>query len=136
MAEGNVLRAPVFRVGKEHIPTELLYSYSRLTQKGCTLKPGQGLLKAGTPLEKDGDSNYMVANLAGGGDVRGLLRQTVETGTDEEGPVFHGNIVTAGVVKQSVVKAACEDAVPDLEALGARTDEDADNGDGVIYFGD
>ena len=138
MAEGNVIKAPFFAKRAEHIPVELLYSYSRLTQKGVTLKPGQGLLAAGVPLEKDGDSNFMVANPAGGGDTRGLLRQTVDTGTDDSGEsgVFHGNIVLAGVVKADIVRLACGGDDPDLSNLGARVDEMANNGDGVIFFGD
>lgn len=136
--EGNVVRVPSFSKKSEVIPIELLYSYSRLTQKGCTLKPGQGVLEAGTPLKKDSSTNYLVADSPGSSSTRGILRHSVDTGSSTSDPAHGASIVTAGVVKADVVKAAngnADLAAAALTALGGRYDTMGNNGNGVLYFG-
>lgn len=137
--DGNVMKSPGFSRKGEVVPIELLYSYSRLTQKGCTLKPGQGVLEAGTPLKKDSATNYLVVDVSPGTSAcRGILRKSVDTGTVVGDAAHQANIVTAGVVKAAVVKAAngnADLAAAALTALGGRYDAMADNGTGVLYFG-
>jgi hypothetical protein len=137
--EGNVLKAPGFSVKAEVIPAELLYSYSRLTQKGGTLVSGQGVLAAGTPLKKDSTTNMLVVDVSPGtAACRGLLRQGVDTGTVNTDLPKQCNIVTAGVVKADVVRAAnagVDLAAAALTAVAGRYDAMANNGLGVLYFG-
>jgi hypothetical protein len=51
--EGNVLKVPGSSVKAEVRGDELLASYARFTQKGVTLKAGQGVLELGTPLARE-----------------------------------------------------------------------------------
>jgi hypothetical protein len=63
-AQGNVLHAPASSSKARVDDPELLYSYNPPpTKKGCTLKPGQGLLLLGTPLRQltDGSKQFVAA---------------------------------------------------------------------------
>lgn len=107
---GNAIPSPTFSRGDVSLDDELLYSTVGFTQKGITLKAGQGVLKLGTPMgQATADKRWYAygdANADGTQVCRGFLRQTVDTGTDANGAEFQGNLVIAGMVKLSKVTAS------------------------------
>lgn len=123
---GNAIPAPGFRRGNNTTDDELLYSHNRFTQKGVTLEPGQGVLTLGTVLSRDpATKRWGAAPEFGDGVARGVLRQTVDTGTDEDGPVFQNNIVISGILKVEKITvggAPIADGDPAIAALNARVD--------------
>ena len=50
---GNSIPAPGYNIGENVVDEEILYSMHNYVQKGVTLKPGQGVLLAGTFLDQD-----------------------------------------------------------------------------------
>ena len=126
---GNLIPSPTYnKPGDISVDDELLYSTAGFTQKGVTLAPGQGVLLLGTVLARRDADKLWVAYAAGGtggaGTARGLLRQSVDTGTDEDGPRLQNNIVISGIVKLDRVDAANTVAVGDIAtALGGRVDD-------------
>ena len=104
--EGNVMKVPGTSAKAEVKGREILASYARFTQKGCTLAGSQGVLEAGTLLARNSSTKkYVKFDADGSTDTdacRGVLRNSVDTGTD--GAL--GNIVVSGVVKSSLVAAA------------------------------
>jgi len=117
---GNLTPAPHFTAVEEISHIEILYSYVGFTQKGVTIKSGQGLMNAGTALgRKTSDKKwYFYNNGASDGreQCRGILRDTVDTGTDANEPDFQGNIVTAGMLRNSKLSGVDAAAVADLNA--------------------
>lgn len=107
---GNAIPSPGFTKGTVTLDDELLYSAVGWTQKGITLKAGQGVLKLGTPMgQKTADKKwypYVDANADGTQVCRGFLRQTVDTGLDANGAEFQGNLVVKGMVKLSKITAS------------------------------
>lgn len=102
---GNAIPAPGYRSGGGVIDDELLFSTEGgFTQKGVTLKPGQGVLLLGTFLKQDSTSKQYIR--ATDNTATGVLRQTIDTGTDANGQVWQGNIVLTGLLKLSKVSAA------------------------------
>lgn len=101
---GNAIPAPGYAKGGQTIDQELLYSANNYTQKGVTLKPGQGVLPLGTLLKQDSASKQYVK--ANDNTATGILRMTVDTGTDAAGQAFLGNILYSGLLKLSLVAAA------------------------------
>jgi len=116
---GNAIPAPGYRTGGGVIDDELLFSTHAFSQKGVTLKPGQGVLLLGTLIKQDPTSKQYVK--ATGSDAQGVLRQSVDTGTDPQGQVWQGNIVTMGQLKLSKMQAA-NSGVTLTSVLGARVD--------------
>lgn len=102
---GNATPAPDFRSGGKIVDQELLYSTTGYVQKGVTLKPGQGVLPLGTILKRDTATKKYVKTTTPS-EAEGILRKTVDTGTDENGQSFLGNILYAGLLKHSLVTAA------------------------------
>lgn len=102
---GNSIPAPDFRRGGVAVDDEILYSANDYTQKGVTLKPGQGVLLGGTLLTKDSATKKYVKTTDPTKAV-GLLRKTTDTGSSEDAQVWQANILYAGLVKLSAVKAA------------------------------
>ncbi len=103
---GNAIPAPAFGSGFNSVDDELLYSYSPPPlQKGVTLKPGQGVLLQGTFLDYDASTKKYVKTTTAA-DVKGLLRQTTDTGTSDTGQVFLANILYGGAAKLYSVSAA------------------------------
>src|ERR671913_339281 len=95
---GNEIPAPGVYKGAVIANDEILYSYTgRFTQKGVTLKPGQGVLVAGTVLARQTSSKKYVKYASGGGDgsnvAVGILRKTVDTTNDAAAPAYLGNII-------------------------------------------
>jgi hypothetical protein len=119
MAEntGNVIKVPSNSSVAEVKPGEIIASYARFTQKGVTLKGGQGTLVAGTVLGKEtATKKYLAYNdgnsPAGIGVARGVLRQTVDT---TDGDVL-GNLVVSGILKNDQIIGEDANAIADLNA--------------------
>ena len=123
MAEytGNAIPAPGYRTGGGVIDDELLFSTEGgFTQKGVTLKPGQGILLLGSLLTQDSGTKMYVKGTTA--NATGILRQTVDTGTDPNGQVWQGNIVLTGLLKLSKVSAANSGQDVMGGVLGSRVD--------------
>lgn len=121
---GNVLLSPGFSQGGHTTDDEIMYSMAGYTQSGITIKPGQGVLLPGSIMARETASKMWVlygSDDAGpGADVaRGVLRKGVNTGTDPEAHAFQGNIVTAGLVKNSKLSGMDPAAIT---ALNGRVD--------------
>lgn len=130
MAEypGDIIPVPSYQEGAFTTDEELLYSTNGgFTQKGVTLKPGQGVLPLGTILAKETASKkYVKYNNAGSGGAEvavGILRKTVDTGATADAPGRQANIVIAGILNLTYVQAANSGALltNGITALGART---------------
>jgi hypothetical protein len=107
---GNAIPAAGITRGP-HVPdTEILYSTAGFTQKGVTLAAGQGVLQAGTVLARRTSDKLYVKYSSGGADgagtAVGILRKTVDTGSDSNGQKYMGNIVIAGILKLAAVSSA------------------------------
>lgn len=100
---GNAIPAPSYVSGGSTTDNELLYSANGYTQKGVTLKPGQGVLLLGTLIKQDPTTKQYVKATT---NPEGILRQTVDTGSDANGQVWLGNILYGGLLKLSLVSAA------------------------------
>lgn len=125
---GNVIPSPGYKVGDVTVDGELLASAVGYTQWGVTLAGGQGVLPLGTLLaRKTSDKKWYKYDNAGSGGVevvRGILRQSVDTGASGATTDFQANIVTMGVVKNSLVSAANASAAitAAVTTLAARRD--------------
>jgi hypothetical protein len=120
---GNVIPAPGYTKGNYSTDDELMYSMQGYTQKGVTLAAGQGIVPLGTVMGRvTSTKKWKVYNNAAsdGTEVaRGILRNTVDTGTSSSGTEYQANIVIMGIVKNSKVSGADSAALVDL---GARQD--------------
>lgn len=114
---GNSIPAPGVYDGSSFIDDELLYSTVAYHQKGVTLKPGQGVLLAGTLLKQDPSTKQYVK--ATDSTATGVLRQT--TDTDLDGRVWQQNIVYGGLLRLSVMQSA-NSGVNLSNVLGATID--------------
>lgn len=124
---GNAIPAAGINRGN-HVPDdEILYSTVGLTQKGVTLKPGQGVLKAGTALARETSTKLYVKFASGGSDGTGtpvgILRKTVDTGADAGGQKYLANVVIAGILKLGSVSSANGGVTDIADALDASTNE-------------
>lgn len=118
---GNTTPAPGFYQGTApYGQNELLFSMAGYVPKGVTLKPGQGVLKAGTVLSFDQASGQYVKWTTG--TANGILRHTVDT--DALGAIWESNIVNAGSVKLGMVLDANSGKTADniATALNGRAD--------------
>jgi hypothetical protein len=120
---GNAVPAPGHFTTPYSTDDELLYSTARFTQKGITLKTGQGLVLMGTVMGIITATQrwvpYATGNSNGSQVARGVLRTNVETGTDAAGHEYQGNLVIGGMLKLAKIIGADAGA---LTALDARTD--------------
>ena len=116
---GNSMPAPDYKVAAyTTVDDELLYSTVGFTQKGVTLKPGQGVLLLGTFLKQDPATKTYVA-VANGVGAEGVLRQTTNTGADANAQKWQANIVLAGMLSLSKVVAANSSGLTLTSVLGA-----------------
>jgi hypothetical protein len=125
---GNAIPNAGFSTGNRTVDDELLVSSNGgFTQKGVTLKAGQGVLPLGTILARETTTKKYVKYAAGGangaGTARGILRSTVDTGTDAAGQEYNNNIVQRGILNLTKIKAANPDVTDLTTILGARTDD-------------
>jgi hypothetical protein len=111
MATEDFDRIPVpgFDTGKVYTDPELLYSTNGFTQKGVTLKGGQGILRLGTILAQHSTTKkYEKYNSAGSNGLDtavGILRRTVDTDANDAEDQL-ANIVVMGMVKLNFVSYA------------------------------
>jgi hypothetical protein len=110
---GNLTPAPGFKQGNVANDDELLYSMQGYTQKGVTLKAGQGVLPLGTVLARETASKRFVKFVSGGSGgaevAVGILRNSVDTGSltlAQGGTEFVANIVIRGILKLTPVSSA------------------------------
>lgn len=103
---GNAIPAPGY--SKNPLITtdeELLFSTKAYLQKGVTLESGQGVLLYGTALKQNpATKKYVRATTAA--TTAGILRKTVDTGTDTAGQVWLANILYQGTLQLAAVSAA------------------------------
>jgi len=114
---GNAMPAPGYAKSATSVDDELLFSTVGYTQKGVTLKPGQGVLLLGTLIKQDPSTKHYV--VATDNTAEGLLRQTTDTGTDPDGQAWQANIVLTGIAKLAKVSSA-NSGVTLTNVLGAR----------------
>ena len=117
---GNAIPAPGFRTGGGVVDDELMFSMEGYSQKGITLKPGQGVLLLGTLIKQDPATKQYVRATAS--DAQGVLRSTVDTGSSAQGQVWQNNIVTMGQLKFAKVSAANSGVNISGGVLGSRVD--------------
>jgi hypothetical protein len=118
---GNAIPAPGLSTGAGTSDDEILFSAVGYIQKGVTLKPGQGVLLAGTFLKQDpGTKQYVKATGAAG--VEGVLRKTVDTGTDAGAgaQVWLANILYGGTLKHAALSNANSGIADLTTVLGAQ----------------
>lgn len=124
-AVGNVLNPPGTSGVSEVKSDDILASMNAYTQKGVTLKGGQGLLAAGTAIARETASKKYVAynnGGSGGAEVcKGFLRQASDTGPSGSPVDRLGNIVVAGILKYDKLVGRDSNADSDLNA---RVDSD------------
>ena len=113
---GNSIPAPGYSQGGTFVDDELLFSTVGFTQKGVTLKPGQGVLLLGTLIKQDPSTKLYVKTTS---NPEGLLRQTTDTGADSSAQKFQQNIVIAGIAKLDKVSSA-NSGVTLTSVLGAQ----------------
>lgn len=117
---GNAIPEAGFHIGNSSQDLELLASTAKFTQKGVTLAPGQGVLPLGCVLGQVTATKRYKVYTSGAGDGSqnpvGLLRQTVNTGTDPNGTAYQNNIVISGIAKNSLVSGADANAITKLGA--------------------
>lgn len=102
---GNSIPAASYNVGENVVDEEILYSTHNYVQKGVTLKPGQGVLLAGTFLDQDATTKQYIKTTTPA-NVKGILRKTTDTGIAGTTSVWHANILYAGLVKLAAVSTA------------------------------
>lgn len=117
---GNSIPAGAYNVGENIVDEEILYSAHNYVQKGVTLKPGQGVLLAGTFLDQDSSTKQYVKTTTPA-NVKGILRKTTDTGVPGTTSVWHANILYAGLVKLDAVSAA-NSGVTISNVSGAKVD--------------
>jgi hypothetical protein len=107
---GNEIPAAGITRGAYIQNDEILYSTVGFTQKGVKLAPGKGILLAGTVLARRTSTRLYEKWTNGAGDgigsPVGVLRKTVETGSDVNGQAYMGNVVIAGILKLKAVSSA------------------------------
>lgn len=122
---GNAIPAAGINRGPHVANDEILYSAVGFTQKGVTLAPGQGKLVAGTALARRTTDKLYVKFVSGGpngtGTPVGILRKTVQTGTDSSADAqkYNGNVVIMGILKLKAVSSANGGVSNILAPLGA-----------------
>lgn len=124
---GNTIPAPGLSIeNPSSVDQELKYSSAGFSQKGGTLKPGQGILPLGTVLARDTVTKQWVKfNALGtnGADVAaGILRKTTDTNAEGVGTGgYQANIVFRGSLKYNLVSSANgTELSAAVTALGAR----------------
>lgn len=128
---GNSIPAPSATEGERVQGNfEILYSTIGYTQKGVTLKPGQGVIEAGAFLAQDPDTKRYVKYDSGAEpaqEIKGMIRQSTDTGTDANGPVWQANILYGATVKLDMALKAngLTDGAELVSAFGGRADDAA-----------
>lgn len=112
---GNVLYSPNFTKGSSSVDDELLYSTAGFTQKGVTLKGGQGVLLLGTVLgRKTGDKKYYKYADDGSAGVTNEVQSVTEGGAGLTSFTLTYSGQTTGSIAAAATAATVQTA---LEAL-------------------
>lgn len=103
---GNAIPAPGYNRKGWTTDQELLMASNpgSYHQKGVTLKSGQGVLQLGTLLKQDPSTKKYVR--ATDNTAEGILRTTVDTGTEETDQTWMGNILFFGILNYALVSSA------------------------------
>lgn len=123
---GNTIPAPGLSINNPSTyDQELKASTAGFSQRGGTLKGGQGVLPLGTVLARETSSKQWVKYNPGGGDGAdvpgGILRKTTDTGPAGAGSV-QANIVFKGTLKLNLVSSAAGGTfTAAVTALGGHT---------------
>ena len=124
---GNTIPAPGLSINNpSSFDPELKYSTVGYSQKGGTIKGGQGVLLLGTVLARDTVTKQWVKYTSGGangaGVAAGVLRKTIDTGSVDGVGKFEGNIAFRGSLKYNLVSSANgAQLAAAVTALGAKT---------------
>ena len=107
---GNTVPAPGLVINTpSSFDQELKFSTVGYTQRGGTLKGGQGILRLGTVLARETTTKQWVKFVSGGpngsGTAIGVLRKTTDTGIAGDGK-FVCNVAYAGKLKYNLVSSA------------------------------
>lgn len=116
---GNAIPAPGYNRGGGTTDLELLMASNpgSYHQKGVTLKSGQGVLALGTLLKQDPATKKYIK--ATDNTAEGVLRTTVDTGTNTTDQTWMGNILYGGTLNLALVTSA-NSGVSLTGILGAR----------------
>lgn len=119
---GNAMPAPGYSRKGWTNDQELLMATNpgSYHQKGVTLKSGQGVLLLGTLIKQEPATKLYVK--ATDNTAEGVLRTTVDTGTDAGGQKWQGNILFGGLLNLALMKKA-NSGVTLTSVLGARVTE-------------
>ena len=121
MAEqvGNAIPAPGYNRKGWTTDQELLMASNpgSYHQKGVTLKSGQGLLKLGTLLKQDPATKKYIR--ATDDTAEGILRTSVDTGSEATDQTWMGNILFGGTLNYALISAA-NSGVNVSSVLGAK----------------
>lgn len=121
---GNAIPAPSYTRSGFIADVEILASTNpgSYHQKGVTLKPGQGLLLAGTLLKRNSTSKHY-EKTAVAADAEGILRATTETGPAGTTETYQANVLFAGILQLDKLKSANSGVTLGNATLSARVDE-------------
>lgn len=119
---GNAIPAPGYNRKGWTTDQELLVGANpgSYHQKGVTLKSGQGVLPLGTLLKQDASTKKYIK--ASDNTAEGVLRTTVDTGTEATDQTWMGNILFSGLLNLTLVSAA-NSGVTLTSVLGAQVNE-------------
>ena len=126
---GNTIPAPgLVTETPSTTDLELKYSTVGFSQKGGTIKGGQGVLQIGTVMARETTSKQWVKYVSGGsngaGTPAGILRKTIDTGSVAGDGSYQGNIVFRGSLKYNLVSSANGGELASaITALGARVNQ-------------
>lgn len=103
---GNAIPAPGYNRKGFTTDQELLMASNpgSYHQKGVTLKSGQGVLPLGTLIKQEPATKKYIR--ATDNTAEGILRTTVDTGTDPAGQTWMGNILFSGILNLALVSSA------------------------------
>jgi hypothetical protein len=126
---GNIIPSPNYAENAAVTTDEELLASTQggFTQKGVTLKAGQGVLAIGTVLAKDSVTRKYVkydnTGTNGANVAVGILRNSVDTGADTAAPSQQANIVITGILNLALVQNANASAAlaAATTAFGARS---------------
>lgn len=119
---GNIMQSPSYTKTAFSQDDELLYSTHRFTQKGVTLKAGQGVLKLGLVLaQKASDKKWYAYNDAGTSGVTNEVQSVTEGGAGLTSftLTYSGQTTTSlnASTSSALIKAALE-ALSNIGAAG------------------
>lgn len=115
-AYGNIIEVPgQSGPGTEVKPSDIIASYSPPPLiKGATIEGGNGVIVAGTLMQRNSSSKLREPYTSG--PAEGFLLETVDTGTGGSSQTRMGNIVLAGTLKLSKLVGLDANGITNLNA--------------------